>query len=313
MAKIFLTGITGFLGSNVAGYLIDNGHDVVAIYRPISNRDLCSDYIDKVEWILQNENSDNWIQKVIDTSPQVVIHAAWLGVGHQERDCWETQFLNIKFLETILYIAHKSNATKFLGLGSQAEYGLYNGCINESEALNPYEAYGCIKIICSEMVKQYCVYNKISWYWLRLFSFFGKGESEKWLIPSLVKKILYSDEMDLTSGEQKYTFLYVNDLARAINKIIVSNGNSGIYNISGGKLVMLRSVVEDIRNKINSSFKLNFGKLSYRTNQSMHMQGDSSKFIKEFGEFELSNFESSLSDTIEYLKLKFNNQINESI
>jgi nucleoside-diphosphate-sugar epimerase len=312
MAKIFLTGITGFLGSNIASYLIKQGHSVLAIHRPQSSLKLCENYLDKVGWIEQTVDN-SWIQHVIDAAPDVIIHAAWLGVGHYERDNWESQFKNIDFLKTILTIAGKVKTSKVIALGSQAEYGVYNGCVNESQPLNAFEAYGCVKIICAELVKQYCNYHKINWYWLRLFSFFGENEADAWLIPSLVKKILYSESMDLTLGEQKYTYLYVDDLGLAINKIIMGDGKAGIYNISGKNLISIKNLIEHIRDKINSSFKLNFGKLSYRANQSMHMQGDSSKFINEFGEFEVSDFETSMANTIKHLATKFNGQRNEGI
>jgi nucleoside-diphosphate-sugar epimerase len=312
MAKVFITGITGFLGSSIAGYLVKQGHSVSAIYRRQSSLKLCESYFDEVKWIIQTDD-DSWIHHVIDMAPKVIIHAAWLGVEHHERDNWESQLNNINFLKTILTIAGKVKADKFIALGSQAEYGVYNGCINESQPLNAVEAYGCVKVICSELVKQYCNYHKINWYWLRLFSFFGENEADAWLIPSLVKKVLHNESMDLTPGEQKYTYLYVDDLGLAVNKIIAYNGLTGFYNISGKKLITIKSLIEGIRDKINSSFKLNFGKLSYRENQSMHMQGDSSKFINEFGEFEVSDFETSMDNTIKHLVTKFNGQQNESI
>ncbi|MDB5141283.1 MAG: hypothetical protein JWR12_3199 [Mucilaginibacter sp.] len=312
MAKIFITGITGFLGSNIADFLSKEGHHIVATYREKSSKNLCLNYYDKVHWVLQDENND-WVNTIINTSPDVIIHSAWMGVSHNERDDWECQFQNINFIKKILFVAKHSKASRFICLGSQAEYGPFDGVINEEYPLNPVEAYGCVKIICSELVKQYCTYHKIDWYWLRLFSFFGSGESENWLIPSLVKKIILSDYMDLTLGEQKYAYLYVGDLGLAINSIILKHGQPGIYNISGKMLVTLKNLVEGIRNKINPSFKLNFGKLPYRLNQSMHMQGDSSKFIKEFDEFEASDFESSMLKTIECLKEKFKAQVNEGI
>ncbi|SDT46945.1 Nucleoside-diphosphate-sugar epimerase [Mucilaginibacter mallensis] len=308
MAKVFLTGITGFLGSNIAEFLISQGHNIVAVYRPVSSRVLCTAYIDKVEWILQAED-DEWVNKVIETKPDIIVHSAWLGVGHLERDNWDVQLLNIGFLQKLLSIASKAGIQKFIGLGSQAEYGTFNGCIDESHALNPVEAYGCVKIICTELIERYCNYYKIDWYWLRLFSFFGKGESEKWLIPSLVKKIILSDHMDFTEGNQKYSYLYVNDLGLAVNHIIEKKGRTGIYNISGKSLRTLKSLIESIRDKVDPSFKLNFGKLPYRANQSMHMQGDSSKFVSEFGDFDVSDFDDSMLKVIEYLKEKFNGEV----
>ncbi|WP_295794821.1 NAD(P)-dependent oxidoreductase [Mucilaginibacter sp.] len=308
MARVFITGITGFLGSNIARYLLEARHDVVAIYRENSSRDLCLTYIENVTWIIKDD-SDEWINSVANGKIDVVIHAAWLGVGHRERNNWDHQFLNINFLQKVLQVTQKSGAKKLIGLGSQAEYGVFNGCIGENHPLNANEAYGHVKIICSEIIKQFCSYNNIDWYWLRLFSFFGKGESDTWLIPSLIKKITISDEIDLTLGAQKYAYLYVDDLGLAINKIINSQGNPGTYNISGASLLALKDLIQRIRDYINPKFKLNFGALPYRPNQSMHIQGDSAKFVEAFGAFEVSNFDKSLLKTIDYfLKKPFTNK-----
>jgi nucleoside-diphosphate-sugar epimerase len=308
MGKVFITGISGFLGSNIAKVLLNNGHEVVANYRESSSKELCRGFEEKVTWILQDEQSE-WIEKVIALLPSVVIHAAWLGVGHQDRNNWEIQSLNIDYLQKILTIAGKSSSKQFIGLGSQAEYGVYNGCIDEDHALAPTDAYGRVKLVCNELVKQYAVQYNINWYWLRLFSFFGKGEADNWLIPSLVKRMMNNNEMDFTAGEQKYSYLYVNDLGLAINKIITNGGKSGIYNISGKKVLALKDLIEFIRDNINSSFQLNFGRLPYRSNQSMHMQGNSERFVKEFGEFDVSDFDTSLLATIEYLAKKFKDQL----
>jgi len=303
MPNIFITGITGFLGSNIASYLIDNGHTVAATYRSTSSKNLCSNFEDKIIWVLQDKN---WENKIIEFKPQIIIHSAWLGVNHEERNLWEVQLKNVDYLRQILFIAKAAGTQKFIGLGSQAEYGFFDGCIDESYPIKPTEAYGCVKVICSVLVDQFCTYHKIDWYWLRLFSFFGKGESEKWLIPTLVNKLMTQDHMDLTPGDQQYAYLYVEDLCRAINTMVIVNGQPGIYNISGKHLTTLKKLVTDIKNQINPLFKLNFGKLEYRENQPMIMQGDSSKFVKEYGEFELSDFDLSLNSTITYIKAHIN-------
>lgn len=302
MSKVFITGITGFLGSNIAAYLLSNGHSIAATYRSSSSKALCADFEDQVTWILQNDA--DWANKVVAFKPDIIIHGAWLGVGHQDRNVWESQLQNIDFIKQILLIAKNAGTKKFIALGSQAEYGAFDGCVTEDHPLKPTEAYGAVKVICTELVKQFCNANSIDWFWLRLFSFFGKGESDKWLIPTLVNKLLTTDHMDLTPGEQKYAYLYVEDLGRAVNNIITINGKSGVYNISGKSVISLKTLITTIRDQINPSFELNFGKLDYRQGQPMHMQGDVAKFVEQFGEFEQSDFDEALALTVNLLKNK---------
>jgi nucleoside-diphosphate-sugar epimerase len=272
MAKIFITGVTGFLGSNIAEYLVAQGHNVIATIRSTSSVKLCTGFEKEIIWI--NQDEDDWCKKIIEYKPDAVVHSAWLGVTHHDRDNWQSQFLNVNYLNAILNIAAKSGTKKFIGLGSQAEYGVYDGVVDEQHPCRPYQAYGCVKVINTEVVKQFCTYHQIDWYWLRLFSFFGKGESDQWLIPSLVKRMMTDKYMDLTQGEQKYAYLYVKDLAYSISLILNKEGTSGVYNISGEIPLTLRSLIEKIRNLVNPEFMLNFGKLPYRQNQPMHTQGE---------------------------------------
>ena len=305
MAKVFITGATGFLGSNIARSLIANGHDLAATYRSSSSKELCEDFNSQISWILQERD---WENEVLNYEPEVIIHAAWMGVGHDERNCWEIQSANINFLQQVLIIAKTCNVRKFIGLGSQAEYGGFNGCITEAHATNPNEAYGCVKVVCAQLTNQFCRLHHIDWFWLRLFSVFGKGESGNWLIPALVNKLITTDQMDFTPGDQKYAYLYAEDLGVAIDNIINVAGRPGIYNISGKHPIKLKDLITQIRDIVNPVFKLNFGNLLYRENQPMLVQGDCSKFVTEFGDFDISDFNTSLNLTIGYVmeKLKRN-------
>lgn len=109
-------------------------------------------------------------------------------------------------------------------------------------------------------------------------------------------------EMDFTLGEQQYAYLYIRDLANAVLKTCLIDGPSGIYNISSSKAISLKELLLTLRDKINPSFKLNFGVLPYRINQPMHIEGDSSKFISEYGCFEESSMEYILDQVINYYK-----------
>jgi hypothetical protein len=63
-----------------------------------------------------------------------------------------------------------------------------------------------------------------------------------------------------------------------------------------------------LKNNINSDFEPHFGVLPYRSNQTMHMEGDSSKYIEEFGSFEITPLETGINKIIQYYKI-----LNETI
>jgi UDP-glucose 4-epimerase len=300
MAKkyVLITGITGFLGSHIADNLINN-YNVIGLKRKNSNVWRCEEFKDKVVWIDIDGNKD-YAKEIIKYRIDTIIHCAWIGVELKERVDWSIQVKNIQFLFELLQLAKVTDVKQFIFLGSQAEYGNIKGIVTEDQVCDPLNAYGSVKLACLEILKTFSKMNNINWIWLRLFSVFGEKEGRTWLIPSLIEKIKTETEMDFTLGEQKYAYLYVKDFATIINKIVTIKIESGIYNVSSNIVKSIRSIVEEIRNRINLNFHLNFGALEYRVNQSMQMQGAINKLENQIGKIEFSDFSIAIESTIKF-------------
>lgn len=297
--KVLITGITGFLGSQIAQELNDKDFELIAIKRNSSDLSRCSEFSKNVNWI---DLSNNWEEQIIDLKPKIIIHSAWEGVGAVDRDNWQVQMNNLQFTLKLLSIAKEVNVEKFIGFGSQAEYGTFSGIINEDYVINPKSAYGLSKYLCSETIKVFCEQNNIDWYWLRLFSFFGEKEGNNWFIPTLIKNISENKPMDMTPGEQRYAYMYIGDLASIIVKLVKSSANSGIYNLSSKQSVSLKEIVEKIINIIKPlNSQVNFGSLPYRDNQPMLIQGTVSKLEGEIGVFSETSIDDNLKKVVEYI------------
>ena len=308
---VLITGVTGFLGSHLGKFLQEQNYFVIGTRRDASNLKNCIEFNDRITWL--NIDEDLWKEKAIGWKPKIIINAAWSGVKALERDDWGLQAKNLNFLQDLLYIAENSNTQKFIGIGSQAEYGFTDRIIKESHPLSPTNAYGALKIVASKLIKYYCELHSMPWYWLRIFSVFGEKEDEKWLLPSVIKKLSSKEnrKMEFSPGEQQYAYLYIKDLVDAIIRVVVMQGNrSGVYNISGTHPLPLKMLLTLIRDKMNPGFELEFGSLPYRKNQSMVIAGDMSLFNQVFGSFQTTNLEEGLNRIIEYYTSK---ALNESI
>lgn len=299
MNKVLITGISGFLGSHIAEKLIAEDIKVIGLKRKNSDLWRCRDFEDKITWV-DIDDEGLYEKELLSMDFDTVIHGAWIGVEADSRDNWVEQSKNVPFLVTLLEVSKKIGVQKFIFLGSQAEYGNFNGKITEESKVEAFNAYGSVKLACLEIVKTFCATNGINWIWLRLFSLFGEKENTNWLIPSLVKSMLTDKQKDFTFGEQKYAYLYVKDYAEIMNRIVVLPVNSGVYNVSSIEIRTIKSLIEDVRNYINPNFILNFGALNYRRSQSMHMQGDITKLIEQIGDVEYTNFDVALQKTLNY-------------
>ncbi|HEY0057394.1 MAG TPA: NAD-dependent epimerase/dehydratase family protein [Pedobacter sp.] len=299
MHKVLITGITGFLGSHIAESLIQYDIQVIGLKRRTSDIWRCKGFDNQIYWI-DIDDKGNWKHEIVKIAPRVIIHCAWIGVEVTDRDNWAEQIKNIYFLADLIEITKSILLSKFIFLGSQAEYGNISGKVSERVPSCALNAYSSIKLACLGITKTFCESNHINWIWLRVFSVFGEKENENWLIPSVIKKMLTEKEMDFTPAGQKYAYLYVKDFADIIMRISSCNIRSGVYNISSKNAQPLRCVIEQIRNIVNPDFKLNFGALPYRKDQSMHIEGDILKLTKQIGKIEFSDFNLALKNTIGY-------------
>jgi nucleoside-diphosphate-sugar epimerase len=301
--RVLLTGASGFIGSHIATQLVESGFQVIATKRDHSDLKRCKNIHDSILWI--NTNDANWEQEVIQQNPEILIHTAWEGVKAEDRNNWDIQVKNFEFSSFFFKIAIESGVNKIITLGSQAEYGTISGGINEQFIPRPVDAYGAYKLHTCNYLRIMSQQHKINWYWLRVFSVFGPNDNELWLLPKVIKSLLKNEPINLTKCEQRYDYLYSKDFTFNLMKVVNSNSieSSGIYNFSSGTAIKLKDLLISLSKIIGVSEELlKFGAIPYRSIQSMHIEGDCTKFNSVFGNIEITNIEQALTQTVNYYK-----------
>ena len=293
--KVFITGSTGFIGSYLVRQLINDGHELLCLKRLTSDISRLADL--QIQWV---NVTDAWQNAFKQFLPEAVCHLAWDGVSSADRVIWQKQVQNISFQQNLLDISAACGVKKFIATGSQSEYGDFEGVIDETYPVNPKTAYAATKLACLDLVKCFCEIHEIEWYWFRLFPLFGPGESDRWLIPSLIKAMCTKDSMDLTPGEQLLPYLYVGECAKAIVSPLQTGDKSGIYNVCADNPRPLKELVTMIKDKVNPAFKLNFGALPYRFGQSMFMGSHTDKLARNLYTLDTTSFETHLQETINH-------------
>lgn len=300
---MLLSGATGFLGSHLAEHLSLNGYQVLALVRNSSDLSRCKEFIND-NLVFINTDVVNYKESIAKYRPTFFIHTAWQGVSLEGRNDQNLQEKNITLTKNLLLLVKELGIKKIIALGSQAEYGNFTGRIKEEVECNPFTPYGSAKIAALNMLRSFCELNAINWFWIRIFSIYGIREKKEWLIPSLIKSILNDKPLDLTGGEQRYDYLYAKDFCSAIVKVLETDSESGIFNLSSNSSMQLKVLVEKIKKIANPNAVLNFGALPYRPDQLMHMEGDSTKFNQRFDFHITSSLDDNLKQIVNYYKAK---------
>jgi len=298
--RILITGATGFLGGHLLKRLSAEDVTVAILIRPQSNRwrieHLGMNFVKIIGDLRQPQGISDAIK---DFAPDTVIHLAWSGVLNRYRN-EQLQLDNLFGNLALLRIANEAGCRTWIGLGSQAEYGPLNIRINEDAPTRPSTLYGITKL-CTCLLSQYlCAQLNMRFVWLRLFSAYGPADNPGWLIPYVILTLLRGERPALTTGEQRWDYLFVEDTAEVIYRVATRSDVQGIFNLGSGKAYTVRTIVERIRDLIDPSLPLGFGEVPYRADQIMHLQADISRLQQATGWSPRVSLDEGLRRTVEW-------------
>lgn len=299
--RIFLTGATGFLGAHLLRRLAVEDVSLMALVRPSSNL-WRIDPIAKNARLVRGElgKPADWEEAFTAFKPQVVAHLAWSGVGNKHRNDSSQIDANVMPTVELARMSIRAGVEKFIGLGSQAEYGPLNKTITEEDSTRPTTLYGAAKLASCVLTEQLCRQAGLAWTWVRVFSTYGPMEDPDWMIPYLVQKLLTGEKPSLTACEQKWDYLYAPDAAEAIWTLIRSPEVSGIFNLGSGQVYTLRVIVEKIRDMINPRLPLGFGEVPYRADQVRLLHAEISRLKNVAAWNPATSLDQGLRETIEW-------------
>ncbi|MDO8646073.1 MAG: NAD(P)-dependent oxidoreductase [Candidatus Planktophila sp.] len=292
--RVFVTGSSGFLGSWICRVL-SAGHEVIALVRPSSDTYRLTD-IDGLQ--IERRESDGWAGFISAEKPDVLILADWWGVGNHDRND-ARQFENIERMEIIAVAARDAGVGLVIGVGSQAELGPVSNRITEDLPDNPTTEYGKAKVTARKIIQSSLVESKTRFAWLRIFSTYGPCDTDTWLIPQLIDTLTKGEVMNLTKGEQEWSYLHAFDLARAFEAVIESEAMSGVVNVGNPQTVILKEAVHVVADQLGAQGLLGFGNLAYRPDQVMKLE-PACESLTSIGWKPIVSFENGIAQTIQW-------------
>ncbi len=276
MKKILVTGGTGFIGSNCLNLLSQLPHEIFATYR--SADDMFNH--DRIRWIRMDLTRHDDMQHLMkDLQPSHLMHAAWsVPAGMQLNSIVHHDWLGIS--KQLLRSFRENGGKRALMLGTCAEYGVTKEvCVEGKTPLRPDTDYGRSKRDLYEWLKDYSQQWSLSYAWARPFFLYGPGERENRFVPYLIRSMLEGDTVKTTYARQIHDYLYIEDAARALSKLLFSKFQ-GAINICSGAPVQLSHIIENIAHLIPGDHKIIFGAIASSPNDYQFLVGDEAKLRK---------------------------------
>ena len=281
--RIAITGCTGSIGTALISLCIEEGVEVYAFVRGNSKR------IDRIPRhslvnIVECDLSDIAAYDA-EQCPQcdVFYHLGWGATIGGGRNDMPTQIDNIKYTIDAVALAHRLGCHTFIGTGSQAEYGRYEGKLNADVPTNPENGYGIAKLAAGQMSRIECAKYDMKHIWTRILSVYGPNDGENTLISYVIRELKANHSPELTKCEQIWDYLYADDAGDAILSIAEKGMDGKAYPLGSGQGRKLSEYIEDIRQMINSSIEIKFGVKDYYPHQPMHLVADISELTIDTG------------------------------
>ena len=303
MAKVVVTGGSGFIGSHVVDALMDAGHQVTVVdHRMQPHReDVGFEDIDLMD-----------LSSVIAATKDAehIFHlAAVSNVNYAFKYPVYTTALNVLGTTHVLEAA-RVNSAKRVYLASTI--WVYNGAPNGGamEESVPFylsdigHIYTSSKIACEMICHNYNQLYNVPFTVLRLGIPYGPRMREELLIPIFVKKALSGQPLTVAGkGSQYRNFVYVRDLADAHVLAMRDVAKNQTYNLEGPRKVTVLDVAQGIKASIGDHVKIEF--VPERPGDFGGKEITADKARKELGWVPAVEFEEGLRTTVAWFRRKW--------
>lgn len=252
-----ITGAAGFLGYHLTKALSDAGICVYAIVRPGSQHDARIKDLPGVVCVEFDVGIDGEIPLQISKPCDFFFHLAW---SSADRYDYAAQMENAYTTLRMLEASARLECRRFIGIGSQAEYGITTEIIREDQTPpSPFCGYGAAKVAACYLTKRRAQELGIEWVWGRIFSVYGRYEPAQRVIPYIMDSLKSGKDISLSSCRQNWDFLYGADAGEALLAMAENGRNGAIYNIADGRYRPLREYVEEMIGIYGSKARFFYG------------------------------------------------------
>ncbi|WP_194608029.1 NAD-dependent epimerase/dehydratase family protein [Clostridium vitabionis] len=280
--RAIVSGATGALGTALVRELVRRGAEVLVLVHPNSPRRANLPVHPGVR--LLDCGMEDFSRLENSSAPyDVFYHLAWAGTSGAGRNDMYLQNANVRYALDAVGMAKRFGCRRFVGAGSQAEYGRVSGKLTADTPQRPEMGYGYAKLCAGEMTRDYAHALGISHVWIRILSLYGPKDGPQSMVMSTIRKLAAGEIPEFTPAEQRWDYLYSGDAAEAFADLADRGRDGGIYVLGSGTARPLREYIEEIRDVVRPGAALGIGKLSYAKNQVMYLCADTGDIFRDTG------------------------------
>jgi UDP-glucose 4-epimerase len=303
MAKVAVTGGSGFIGSHVVDALVDAGHEVVVLDHRIRphRADVVFEDVDLMD-----------LSSVLSATRGIehIFHlAAVSNVNTAHKYPIYTTALNVMGTAHVLEAARINRASRvYLASTVWVYNGTPNGKVVDETV--PFYLNGAGHIYTSSKIASELICHNYHQLYdvpvtvLRYGIPYGPRMREELLIPVFLRRALAGEPLTVAGrGDQFRKFIYVTDLAGAHLLAMDARAANETYNLEGTRQVTILEVAEGIRRLLGDQVRIEF--VAERPGDFGGKEVSAEKARRELGWAPAIGFEEGLARTVSWFREKW--------
>jgi nucleoside-diphosphate-sugar epimerase len=225
--KILITGGAGFIGSNLAKRLVNDGHSIVILDSLLRGNKLDKITYSKVEFI-KGDTRD--LDVVISASKNcdLIFHfAAVLGVDIVADNPVETMDVEVIGTRNVVEAAFINNVKKIMYASTSGIYGhsAFESVLTEEVLVDPRTSYAMAKRYNEIYLASHHQEKGLNVTSLRFFNVYGGNQDTRMVVPLFFEQAMENSSITVFgSGNQTRDFTYIDDTVEACVRLMDING-----------------------------------------------------------------------------------------
>ncbi len=262
--KLFLTGATGFIGSQLARRLVAEGHDLAIVVRPDSKLDILRAVLPQLHVHVYDGSYASLLCALEAAQPELVCHVASLFLAqHKPEDVARLVESNLKFPAQLLEAMNQLGIKRLINTGTSWQHF-------QNESYNPVNLYAATKQAFESLLAYYVEAQDFKAITLKLFDTYGPGDTRPKLFSLLRKTARTGEPLRMSPGEQLLDLVYIDDVLDAfllamarLSKVEKSES----YAVSSPERLSLRELTKIYSETVGRPVPVEWGGQPYRARE----------------------------------------------
>lgn len=302
--RFLVTGAGGFIGASLVHRLLQEGADVTVLVKEDTDPWRLREVLPRLR-VVRGDVADPALaaRAVADATPDVVYHLASHGGYESQKDSARILRTNLLGTLAMLEACGSSPVRLFVHAGSSSEYGFKKEPMRETDLLEPNSVYAVGKAAATHLCSLTARRSAFAVVTCRLFSVYGPWEPPTRLVPTILRRCLRNEPLEMVPKTTARDFVFVDDVVSAFLRWDGLAALSGeVLNLGTGRQCTMEEFVAAAMELTGSRSDVRWGAMAPRVWDTATWVADASKASRLLGWQAAHPLREGLRKTLDWIR-----------